>query len=131
MKNVASFDGKINQQFSRASFARPRYWIGSQSEISCLVRCLNCEWSVTADSEQSEPSKLEKVPSIHRRDAAMAHSKNSKSKMHKFGYGGLLLVALLLTAVTLAISADDRKIETIDATATGTSTQLGKTVNVL
>ena len=60
----------------------------------------------------------------------MAHSKNLKSKMHKFGYDGLLLVALLLTAVTLAISADDRKVETIDATATGTSTQLGKTVNV-
>jgi hypothetical protein len=60
----------------------------------------------------------------------MAHSKNLKSKIHKFGYGGLLLVTLLLTAVTLAISADDRKVETIDATATGTSTQLGKTVNV-
>ena len=41
-----------------------------------------------------------------------------------------MLVALLLTAVALAISADDRKVETIDATATGTSTQLGKTVNV-
>jgi hypothetical protein len=60
----------------------------------------------------------------------MAHTKNSNSKIHKLGYGSLLLVALLLTAVTLAISADDRKVETIDATATGTSTQLGKTVNV-
>ena len=60
----------------------------------------------------------------------MAHTKNSNSKIHKLRYGSLLLVALLLTAVTLAISADDRKVETIDATATGTSTQLGKTVNV-
>jgi hypothetical protein len=33
----------------------------SQSGIFCLVRSLNCEWSVTADSEQREPSKLEKV----------------------------------------------------------------------
>jgi hypothetical protein len=47
----------------------------------------------------------------------------------KFGYGGLLL-ALLLAAAIPAISADDRKAETIDATAMGTSTQLGKTVNV-
>jgi hypothetical protein len=53
-----------------------------------------------------------------------------KSKIHKFRYGGLLLVPLLLTAVTLALSADDRKVETIDATAMGTSTQMGKIVNV-
>src|SRR5271166_2972584 len=60
----------------------------------------------------------------------MAHSNDSKSIFRKFGYSGLLLAALLLTAVTLAISADDRKVETVDATAMGTSTQLGKTVNV-
>src|SRR5271167_2027726 len=53
-----------------------------------------------------------------------------KSNIRKFSYGGLLLATLLLTAVTLAISADDRKVETIDATAMGTSTQLGQTVNV-
>ena len=116
---------------NRRPFCGPRHRIGSQSETSYLVRCLNCEWSATDDSEQREPNKLEKVPLIHRKDTVMAHNKkNSKSKIHKFGYGGLLLVALLLTAVTLAISADDRKVETIDATATGTSTQLGKTVNV-
>ncbi len=60
----------------------------------------------------------------------MTHSKNSKSKAGKFGYGVLLFTGLLITAVTLAFSAEDRKIETIDATAMGTSTQLGKTVNV-
>jgi hypothetical protein len=60
----------------------------------------------------------------------MTHRKNSKSKAGKFGYGVLLFTGLLVTAVTLAFSAEDRKIETIDATATGTSTQLGKTVNV-
>jgi hypothetical protein len=60
----------------------------------------------------------------------MEHTKNSKSKARKLGFGSLLLAALLLTAVTLAISADDRKVETIDATAMGTSTQMGKIVNV-
>jgi hypothetical protein len=52
------------------------------------------------------------------------------SKIRKFSYGGLLLATLLLTAVTLALSQDARKVETIDATAMGTSTQLGKNVNV-
>jgi hypothetical protein len=60
----------------------------------------------------------------------MTHSKNSECKAGKFGYGSLLFTVLLITAVTLAFSADDRKVETIDATAMGTSTQLGKTVNV-
>jgi len=49
-----------------------------------------------------------------------------KSKIRKFSYGGLLLAALSLMGVTLTLSADDRKVETIDATAMGTSTQLGK-----
>lgn len=53
-----------------------------------------------------------------------------KSKICKFRYGGLMLAALLLTGVTVALSADDRKVETIDATAMGTSTQLGRMVNV-
>src|SRR5271167_38832 len=60
----------------------------------------------------------------------MSHNKDSKSKARKVGYGSLLLAVLLLSAVTFAISADDRKVETIDATAIGTSTQLGKNVNV-
>ena len=47
----------------------------------------------------------------------------------RFSVGALLLATLLLTAVTLALSADG-KVETIDATATGTSTQLGQIVNV-
>jgi hypothetical protein len=51
------------------------------------------------------------------------------STARKFGYGSLLL-AFLLSGVTLASSQDDRKIETIDATARGTSTQLGHTVGV-
>ena len=47
----------------------------------------------------------------------------------KFGYGGLLLV-LLLTAAVSALSQNDRKTETIDATAMGTSTQMGQSVSV-
>ncbi len=60
----------------------------------------------------------------------MTYSNKSNSAVCKFGYGALLFAVLLITGVTLAFSADDRQVETIDATAMGTSTQLGKTVNV-
>jgi len=73
----------------------------------------------------------------------MATSNDSKSivrnVVRKFGYGSLLVATLLLTAVTPAISAQDQQpaqgpernaTETIDATAMGTSTQLGRTVGV-
>jgi hypothetical protein len=59
----------------------------------------------------------------------MIDSKIQGSTARKFGYGGLLLTLLLAAAVP-AISADDKPTETIDATAMGTSTQLGKTVNI-
>jgi hypothetical protein len=57
------------------------------------------------------------------------HHKVQRSTVRKFGYGGLLL-AFLLSGVIHASSQDDRKIETIDAIARGTSTQLGHTVSV-
>jgi len=60
----------------------------------------------------------------------MTRNNADKFSIRKFSSGGLLLTALLLTAVTVALSADDRKVETIDATAMGTSTQLGKVVSV-
>ena len=60
----------------------------------------------------------------------MTRNNADKFSIRKFSFGGLLLTALLLTAVTVALSADDRKVETIDATAMGTSTQLGKVVSV-
>src|SRR5215467_15859119 len=60
----------------------------------------------------------------------MSHRNDSHSNARKLGFTALLLGVLLLTAVTLGLSADDRKVEVIDATAMGTSTQLGKTVNV-
>ncbi len=59
----------------------------------------------------------------------MIDSKIQRSAARKFGYGSLLL-ALFLAAVMPASSQDDRKIETIDAIARGTSTQLGHTVSV-
>jgi len=64
------------------------------------------------------------------REKTMNRSGKDKSNMRKFGYGGVLLATLLITAITLAFSADDRTVETIDATAMGTSTQLGKNVGV-
>ena len=63
------------------------------------------------------------------KDTTLRNSKDSKFAIRKFGYGSLVL-AILLTAVTLGNSQDEKKVETIDATAMGTSTQLGKTVSV-
>ena len=62
----------------------------------------------------------------------MRHAENYHSKILKAGYGSLLLAALSLTAVALALAGDDNKVKvgTIDATAMGTSTQLGKTINI-
>ncbi len=53
-----------------------------------------------------------------------------KFKFRNFGYGALLLAVLVLVGVTAAVSADQRSTETIDATAMGTSTQLGQNVSV-
>jgi hypothetical protein len=60
----------------------------------------------------------------------MTRNNVGKCRTRSFSYGGLLLASLLLTAVTIALAADDRKVETIDATATGTSTQMGRVVSV-
>jgi len=60
----------------------------------------------------------------------MKRNNADKSNIRKFSHGGLLLTVLLLAAVTLALSADDRKVETIDANAMGTSTQLGQLTSV-
>lgn len=60
----------------------------------------------------------------------MTSSNDSRFKFRKIGFSGVLLASLLLAAFTLAFPADDKKYETIDATAMGTSTQLGKNVSV-
>ena len=62
----------------------------------------------------------------------MTEPRNFQFKIQKICYGSLSIAVLLLTAVTLALSADDGKLKvgTIDATAMGTSTQLGQTISV-
>jgi hypothetical protein len=60
----------------------------------------------------------------------MARNNADKSSTRAFSYGGLLIATVLLVAVTLNLSADERGVETIDANAMGTSTQLGRMVNV-
>jgi len=60
----------------------------------------------------------------------MSRSKDFRHTVRQFSYSGLVLSTLLLTAAIPATPADDGKSEVIDATAMGTSTQLGKTVSV-
>jgi hypothetical protein len=60
----------------------------------------------------------------------MTHSKAFNHTICKIACGSLLLASLLLTTATVLNSQEDRKIETIDSTAMGTSTQLGTVVNV-
>jgi hypothetical protein len=59
----------------------------------------------------------------------MTGSKILRFTVRKLGYGGLLLGILMLAAIS-PLSADDRQNETIDATAMGTSTQMGKNIGV-
>jgi len=59
----------------------------------------------------------------------MGQRNPDESRVCKFCYGAFLLVMLLLAA-TLALSADDRGEEVIDATAMGTSTQMGRVISV-
>jgi hypothetical protein len=60
----------------------------------------------------------------------MAHAGDHKLTFRKAGCRSAVLGVLLLASFALALPADDRGTETIDATAMGTSTQLGKTVNI-
>ena len=59
----------------------------------------------------------------------MINSNLPRFAARKFAYSGFLL-SLLLVAAIPATSQDDRKTEIIDATAMGTSTQLGQNVSV-
>jgi hypothetical protein len=63
-------------------------------------------------------------------DNPMSHSKLFNHTVCKIACGSLIVATLFLTTVTGLNSQEDRKVETIDSTATGTSTQLGTMVNV-
>ncbi len=60
----------------------------------------------------------------------MAYSDHQKSTACKFRGSSFLLAILLLTAVSPVFAQGNGKSAVIDATAMGTSTQLGKTVSV-
>ena len=64
----------------------------------------------------------------------MTRIRHANSRLLRFGHRSVLLIALLLIAATLVISAAQKKegvkVGTIDATAMGTSTQMGAIVNV-
>ena len=62
----------------------------------------------------------------------MTANQDFKSRIRKFGYRSFVTATLLLAAVTLALSADIKKVKvgTIDATAMGTSTQMGQVISV-
>jgi len=60
----------------------------------------------------------------------MKRNIGNKFSFRKFGYGSLLLAVLFTSAAIATVPADDRKPETIDATAMGTSTQLGQNVSI-
>jgi hypothetical protein len=59
----------------------------------------------------------------------MIDSKVSRFTTRKAGYGGLLLAVLLATVIPTS-SQDNKDVETLDATAMGTSTQLGHAVGI-
>ena len=59
----------------------------------------------------------------------MIDNKVSRSTTRKFGYAGLLFAVLVATVVPTS-SQDNGDTETLDATAMGTSTQMGHTVGI-
>lgn len=60
----------------------------------------------------------------------MTHRRDFRFLSSRFAYGSLLLATALIAATTPGASAQNRGIETIDATARGTSTQMGKNVSI-
>src|SRR5580704_585463 len=60
----------------------------------------------------------------------MAYNKDSKFRLFKLCLCGFLVVNMLVASVAFAVPPDTRKTMTIDATAMGTSTQMGQLVSV-
>lgn len=59
----------------------------------------------------------------------MKKSKHSTFLLRRL-FGGSLLVALVASGLAVRIHAQDRQVETIDARAMGTSTQMGKNLGI-
>jgi hypothetical protein len=55
---------------------------------------------------------------------------NRRSFAFRRLFGGFLLAALVASGLTVQVAAQDKRVETIDARAMGTSTQLGKNIGV-
>jgi len=70
------------------------------------------------------------VAHLNRPGNMMIANNERKLTIRKIGYGSLLLAVLVISGATTSISADDRKTQTIDATAMGTSTQLGRNIEI-
>jgi len=60
----------------------------------------------------------------------MISNGENKFIIRRFVHGIVLLAVLMISAAAIVLSADNRKTETIDATAMGTSTQLGRNIGV-
>jgi hypothetical protein len=58
----------------------------------------------------------------------MASNNEGRSNIRRLGFGGLLLAALVL--ITFPLAAGDRDMETIDAQAMGTGTQMGRMIGI-
>jgi hypothetical protein len=62
-------------------------------------------------------------------EKSMIQRNPDESRGRRF-YNGSFVMVMLLLAALLPLSADDRGVEVIDATAMGTSTQMGKVISV-
>jgi len=60
----------------------------------------------------------------------MTQNNSCESRVGQFGFRSFLIVPLLLAAAASPVPAQDRGEEVIDATAMGTSTQLGRVISV-
>jgi hypothetical protein len=63
-------------------------------------------------------------------EKAMTKGNPKESRARKLGFLGFLIATLLLAAAAFPFPAQDRGEEVIDATAMGTSTQLGRVIGV-
>ena len=95
---------------------RTRYGLAETAvELCCpLIRCSS------SPRLQMTSSAVEACHIFRKENNTMRESKFQSFNFRKIGYRGGLLFTLLMAAALSASSQDDKKIETIDATAMGT-----------